>query len=112
MSTILVKGDMARERIQKILQQDEQHLARSFAGRNTYLNSRNRCVVCGSERAFDIETKMIVPLVGHHVKYFPPVIAWGHYRCHKKIHDTDNPLVHLIQYSDGDARKYYEAKNR
>ena len=79
MSTILVKGDMARERIQKILQQDEQHLARSFAGRDTYLNSRNRCVVCGSERAFDIETKMIVPLVGHHVKYFPPVIAWVHY---------------------------------
>ena len=112
MSTILVKGDMARERIQKILHQDEQHLVRSFADRNTYLNSRDRCVVCGSERAFDIETKMIVPLVGHHVKYFPPVIAWVHYKCHSKVHDTDNPLVQLIQYSDGDARKYYEAKNQ
>ena len=112
MSTILVKGDIAREMIQKILQQDEQYLVRSSADRNTYLNSRNRCVVCGSERAFDIETKMIVPLVGHHVKYFPPVIAWVHYRCHKKIHDTDNPLVPFIQYSDGDARKYYEAKNQ
>ena len=112
MSTILVKGGMARERIQKILQQDEQHLVRSFADRNTYLNSRDRCIVCGSERAFDIETRMIEPLVGHHVKYFPPVIAWVHYRCHKKIHDTDNPLVPFIQYSDGDSRKYYEAKNR
>jgi len=112
MSTILVKGDMARERIQKILQQDEQYLVRSSADRNTYLNSRDRCIVCGSERAFDIETRMIEPLVGHHVKYFPPVIAWVHYKCHSKVHDTDNPLVQLIQYSDGDARKYYEAKNQ
>jgi len=112
MSTILVKGDMARERVQKILQHDEQHFVRSFADRNRYLNSRDRCIVCGSERAFDIETRMIEPLVGHHVKYFPPVIAWVHYKCHKKIHDTDNPLIQLIQYSDGDTRKYYEAKNR
>ena len=112
MSTILVKGDMARERIQKILQQDEQHLVRSYADRNTYLNSRDRCIVCGSDRAFDIETKMIEPLVGHHVKYFPPTIAWVHYMCHKKIHDLDSPLVQFIQYSDGDARKYYEAKNQ
>ena len=112
MSTILVKGDMARERIQKILQQDEQYLVRSSADRNTYLNSRDRCIVCGSERAFDIETRMIEPLVGHHVKYFPPVIAWVHYKCHSKVHDTDNPLVQLIQYSDGDARKYYETKKQ
>ena len=112
MSTILVKGDMARERVQKILQHDEQHFVRSFADRNRYLNSRDRCIVCGSERAFDIETRMIEPLVGHHVKYFPPAIAWVHYKCHKKIHDTDNPLVQFIQYSDGDSRKYYEAKNQ
>ena len=112
MSTILLKGDMVVERFQKILQEDRGHFVRFFADKNTYLNSRDRCIVCGFERAFDRETKMIEPLVGHHVKYFPPVIAWVHYRCHKKIHDTDNPLVPFIQYSDGDSRKYYEAKNQ
>ena len=112
MSLILVKGDIANERIQKILHEDEERFARSSADKNTYLNSRDRCIVCGSERAFDIETRMIEPLVGHHVKYFPPVVAWVHYRCHAKIHDTDNPLTQFIQYSDGDARKYYEAKKQ
>ena len=108
--SLILKGDMVNERIQKILQEDEENFERSFTDKNTYVNSRDRCIVCGSERAFDIETRMIEPLVGHHVKYFPPVIAWVHYRCHKHIHDTDNPLVQFIQYSDGDARKYYEEK--
>ena len=53
--------------------------------------------------------KMIeVPLVGHHVTYFPEKIAFVHYECHKKIHDT--PLMTWIQYDDGDARKFYEMK--
>ena len=103
---------MVTERFQKILQEDEGHFVRSFADKNIYLNSRDRCIVCGSERAFDIETRMVEPLVGHHVKYFPPTIAWVHFKCHKRIHDPDNPLIQFIQYSDGDARKYYEAKKQ
>jgi len=76
-----------------------------------HLNSPNNCIVCGSERAFDIETRKREPLVGHHVSYFPPVIAFVHYNCHKKIHDKENPISVLINYEQGDAKKYYDLKN-
>ena len=112
MSLIQIKGEELKEQIQNLMLEDEKHEVKSFGCRTMFLNSRDRCIVCGSERAFDIETRMIEPLVGHHVKYFPPVVAWVHYRCHATIHDTDNPLTQLIQYSDGDARKYYEAKKQ
>ncbi len=96
------------EYVQKLqIEDEEQHL-----GAARFLNSRDRCIVCGFGRAFDTQTRMIEPLVGHHVKYFPPVVAWVHYRCHSKVHDTDNPLTQLIQYAEGDARKYYEAKKQ
>ena len=75
-----------------------------------HLNDPNSCKLCGGERAFDIETRRREPLVGHHVKYFPPVIAFVHYHCHKKIHDKENPVLNLIAYKEGDPRKYYELK--
>ena len=103
MSTILVKGKMA-EYVQKLqLEDEEQHL-----GATRFLNSRDKCIVCGFERAFDTQTRMIEPLVGHHVQYFPAVIAWVHYHCHRKIHN--NSITSLIQYEDGDSRRYYEKK--
>ena len=103
MSTILVKGKMA-EYVQKLqLEDEEQHL-----GATRFLNSRDRCIVCGFGRAFDTQTRMIEPLVGHHVKYFPAVVAWVHYHCHRKIHD--NPTTPLIQYEYDDSKKYYEKK--
>ena len=103
MSTILVKGKMV-EIIQRLqLEDEEQHL-----GATRFLNSRDRCIVCGFGRAFDTQTRMIEPLVGHHVKYFPAVVAWVHYHCHRKIHD--NPTTPLIQYEYGDSKKYYEKK--
>ena len=103
MSTILVKGKMV-EYAQKLqLEDKEQPL-----GATRFLNSRNKCIVCGFERAFDTQTRMIEPLVGHHVTYFPAVIAWVHYHCHRKIHN--NPVTSLIQYEDGDSRRYYEKK--
>ena len=103
MSTILVKGKMA-EYVQKLqLESEEEHL-----GATRFLNSRNKCIVCGFERAFDTQTRMIESLVGHHVTYFPAVVAWVHYHCHRKIHD--NPITPLIQYEDGDSRRYYEKK--
>ena len=103
MSTILVKGKMV-EYAQKLqLEDKEQPL-----GATRFLNSRDKCIVCGFGRAFDTQTRMIEPLVGHHVQYFPAVIAWVHYHCHRKIHN--NPINSFIQYEDGDSRKYYEKK--
>ena len=105
MSIILIKGKMA-EYVQKLqLEDEEQHL-----GATRFLNSRDRCVVCGFGRAFDTQTRMIEPLVGHHVKYFPAIVVWVHYHCHKKIHDNNNPITSLIQYEEYDSRKYYGQK--
>ena len=103
MSTILLKGKMA-EYVQKLQLEDEEQPL----GATRFLNSRDKCIVCGFERAFDTQTRMIEPLVGHHVTYFPAVVAWVHYHCHRKIHD--NPIISLIQYEDGDSRGYYEKK--
>ena len=103
MSTILVKGKMA-EYVQKLQLEDEEQ----YLGATRFLNSRDKCIVCGFERAFDTQTRMIEPLVGHHIQYFPAVIAWVHYHCHRKIHN--NPITSLIQYEDGDSRRYYEKK--
>ena len=47
-------------------------------------------------------------LIKHHVSYFPEIIAFVHYECHKKIHDI--PLNQFIQYKNGDSRKFYEVK--
>jgi len=101
---LILKGKMV-EYVQKLqLEDEEQHL-----GATRFLNSRDRCIVCGFGRAFDTQTRMIEPLVGHHVQYFPAVIAWVHYHCHRKIHG--NPITSsLIQYDDGDSRRYYEKK--
>lgn len=77
---------------------------------STHLNTPDVCKVCNGGRTFDIETHRTVPLVGHHVKYFPPVVAFVHYDCHKKIHDKNNPISKLIQYVEGDSKKYYDLK--
>ena len=92
------------EYVQKLQLEDEEQ----YLGATRFLNSRDKCIVCGFERASDTQTRMIEPLVGHHVQYFPAVIAWVHYHCHRKIHN--NPITSLIQYEDGDSRRYYEKK--
>ena len=107
MSGITIKHEADREKILKILQDED--TVHTF-GKN--LNSKDFCLVCSGPRSISEELGMIVPLIGHHVRYFPPLIAWVHYECHKKIHDTKNPIKSLIQYSPGDARKYYGKKQR
>ena len=75
-----------------------------------YLGSREMCLVCFKPP--EIEKTWIgeqpIALVKHHLSYFPEKIAFVHYQCHKKIHDT--PLNAFIQYSEGDARKFYDQK--
>lgn len=70
-----------------------------------YMNSQDMCIVCFKppEQGMD--------LIPHHITYFPQLIAFVHYKCHQKIHDPDNPIKHLIQYEDGDSKKFYEILN-
>ena len=75
-------------------------------------NPDGECKVCSGKRVFDVSTRRQIPFVGHHVSYFPPVIAFVHYECHKKIHDRKNPISELIDYDEGDAKKYYESKRQ
>ena len=66
-----------------------------------YLNKSDRCIVCfGSPK----DTK----LIKHHVSYFPEKIAFVHYECHQKIHNSK--FSPFIQYNDGDSRMYYNMK--
>jgi len=71
-----------------------------------YLNSYDSCYICGQEPEDDFA------LQKHHVSYFPEIIVFVHYQCHQKIHDPDNPMTQYIQYDEGDARKFYEKKNK
>lgn len=67
-----------------------------------YLNDRSKCIAC-----FKVQEEF--ELIRHHVKYFPEEVAHVHYECHKIIHDPDDPRYkYLIQYEDGDSRKFYE----
>ena len=112
MSLIQIKGEELKKQIQNLMLEDEKYEVKSFGSRTMFLNNRDRCMVCGRQRTFDIQTHMIEPLVGHHVKYFPPQVAWVHYFCHRKIHDTENPITLFIQYEEGDARRYYSQKKK
>ena len=76
-----------------------------------FMNNSDMCIVCFSppnvrseKNVLGEETKY--ELIKHHVSYFPEIIAFVHYSCHKKIHDM--PLVNFIQYKDGDSRKFYD----
>ena len=70
----------------------------------TYMNTKDTCILCFKKPEDGFE------LIEHHVKYFPQIVAFVHYDCHQKIHDPENPIKHLIQYEDGDSRKFYEGK--
>ena len=72
----------------------------------SYLNNKDKCIVCFKEREKDFE------LIAHHVSYFPEIVAFVHYTCHAKIHDLEKPISYLIQYEDGDSRKFYEEEKK
>lgn len=67
------------------------------------MNNRNMCLVCFKPPLIDDGNL----LIKHHVSYFPELVAFVHYECHKAIHDPDTKLSHLIQYKEGDSRKFY-----
>ena len=77
------------------------------------MNDDNICIVCFQPPDVKPEKNIlgeeeVFPLIKHHVAYFPELVAFVHYDCHKKIHDI--PLTAFIQYEEGDARKFYEEK--
>ena len=112
MSVIQIRGEQSRERIQKIMLESDELPRVPFGNNTKFFNSHKTCMVCHGERTFDTRTRMVERLYGHHVKYFPPVVAWVHYQCHAKIHDPKNPITVLIQYSEGDSQRYYEQRKQ
>ena len=105
MSAILLKGKTA-ELFQKLQIQVKARFRRDVR----YLNSPEFCMICFGkpEVVKDVDSTMITSLIRHHISYFPEVIAYVHYDCHRRIHDT--PLDAFIQYADGDSRKFYDMK--
>ncbi len=63
------------------------------------MNSKDMCLLC-------LDKKLDVNLIKHHVSYYPEVIAYVHYECHRKIHET--PLTTFIQYKREDSIRYYK----
>jgi hypothetical protein len=112
MSVIQIRGEQLKERIQKIMLESDDSPRVPFGNKTKFLNSHKRCMVCGGERTFDIQTRMIEKLSGHHVKYFPPLVAWVHQKCHAKIHDPENPMTLYIQYEEGDSQRYYKERKQ
>ena len=106
MSVIQIRGEQLKERIQKKMLESDKPPRVPFGNKTKFFNSPERCIVCHGERTFDIQTRMVEKLSGHHVKYFPAEVAWVHYHCHRKIHDT--PLSLWIQYEEGDSQRYYK----
>ena len=85
------------------------------------LNDDSICIMCGKGGV----------MVCHHVSYFPEIISFVHYLCHRKIHDTmkwedkqgtmmiTNDFIEgkmkthiLIDYKEGDSRKFYDTKKK
>ena len=108
MSVIQIKGEQLKQQIQKIMLKSDKPPRVPFGNRTKFLNSYERCIVCHGERTFDIQTRMVEKLSGHHVRYFPPLVAWVHPKCHAKIHDPQNPMILYIQYDEGDSQRYYK----
>lgn len=72
-----------------------------------YVNSRERCIVCYGNMQ---EGNKDNPIIKHHIRYYPELVAYVHYKCHGKIHDPDKPIEALIQYTRQESMKFYREK--
>lgn len=85
-----------------------------------FMNQNTTCIACMKGRnhildgQFKVNGKNVVrdvPLIKHHVRYDPEIVAYVHFNCHQIIHDPDDPRYkHLIQFQDGESREYYDNK--
>ena len=113
MSLLIFKDDSGIDLFNEVIKEDIQSQQNEMISHKTnFLNGCNTCLVCNGEATIDEDTHLIQPLIKHHVQYFPQVIAYVHYECHKKIHDTKNPIISLIQYEEGDSAKFYALKKQ
>ena len=80
----------------------------------TYLNSPDFCMLCFGkpEEVKDGNSARTFKLIKHHMEYDPEKIMWVHYKCHQRIHDTDNPLTQWIQYTEEERRTFYKNKKQ
>lgn len=88
-----------------------------YGSMTTYMNLNTKCIACGKGREKQISTNLRIngapalvwiPLIKHHVKYKPEVIAYVHFNCHMDIHAGKHP--HLIQFQDGESKEHYDKK--
>jgi len=113
LSLLILKDDSTINLFNNIIVEDGKSKEKQLASQNiTLLNGCEKCHVCKGGVAVDCDTHLIQPLIKHHVKYFPQVIAYVHFECHKKIHDIKNPIKSLIKYEDGDSVKFYNLKKQ
>ena len=109
MSLLILKDELATSTFNQVLQEEaEEKHNKLISQKICFLNNTQKCLVCGSEATVDQDTHLVQPLIKHHVSYFPQTIAYVHYKCHKKIHDIDNPITNLIQYEEGDSVQFYK----
>ena len=72
--------------------------------KRTYMNGREMCICCRGPPEKDAE------LIVHHVKYFPEVCCYVHWKCHNEIHEEPSRHPHLVQYGKGDGGRFYDAR--
>ena len=113
MSLLILKDregiDLYNDVLQDTIKDRLKRLARK---KIKFLNGCEKCLVCGNDQTVNDETQIIEPLIRHHVSYFPQVVTYVHYECHKKIHDPTNPITNLIQYDEGDSEKFYHLQKQ
>jgi hypothetical protein len=112
MSLIIFKDDTGKQLFNKILKKSQTKYSRQKNEEISYLNSSEKCIVCGCGETYDIESQILVPFTKHHVSYFPQVIAYVHCKCHQKIHESENPISVLVQYQEGDSLRFYNSNKQ
>jgi len=109
MSQIIFKDQKGLELFNEVLKEDAiNRQSRLFNHSIESHNSCELCAVCFGAPTIDEKTHERINLTKHHISYFPQKIAFVHSKCHDKIHDPKNPITYLIDFQQGDSRKFYE----
>ena len=108
-TSLIFKDRVVLELFNEVLKEDAiDRQSRLFNQGVEIHNSCELCAVCFEGTTTDEETHERINLTKHHIRYFPQKIAFVHSKCHDKIHDPKNPITYLIDFQQGDSRKFYE----
>ena len=109
MSQIIFKDQKGLELFNEVLKEDAINRQSKLCNQGVeFHNFCELCAVCFEGPTIDEETHERINLTKHHIRYFPQKIAFVHSKCHDKIHDPKNPITYLIDFQQGDSRKFYE----